>query len=92
MQQAGRTGASQDVVTGASSATSTAFGATTYQVRLACTSAVRYRVVEAAGGTALATDTLLIPNWIEYVTVSPGQKIAAIQDSAAGKLNITEMQ
>lgn len=90
-QDASRPGASQDITTGAASATLTnAFGAQTYQVRLSCTVACRFRLVEAAGGTAVATDTLLPPNWVEYINVSPGQKIAAIQETAAGKLNITE--
>jgi hypothetical protein len=91
-QTASRPGASQDITTGAVSATLTnAFGPTTYQVRLSCTTACRYRVVEAAGGTAVSTDTLLPVNWVEHIIVSPGQKIAAIQDAAVGKLNITEM-
>lgn len=91
-QPASRPGASQDITTGAASATlATAFGVETFQVRLSATAAVRYRVVEATGGTALATDALLPANWVEYVIVTPGQKIAAIQDSAAGKLNVTEM-
>ena len=88
-----RPGTSQDITTGAASATlATAFGSETYQVRLSAkTSAVRYRVVEAAGGTAVATDTLLPVGVVEYITVTPGQKIAAIQDAAAGALNVTEM-
>ncbi|MBN9601821.1 MAG: hypothetical protein J0G33_02700 [Afipia felis] len=87
-----RPSASQDITTSATSATVTnAFGGQTYCVRLSATAAVRFRVVEASGGTAVATDTLLPPNWVDYVVVNPGQKIAAIQDSAAGKLNITEM-
>jgi hypothetical protein len=87
-----RPGTSQDITTGAASATLTnAFGNETYAVRLSATAAVRYRVVEAAGGTAVATDTLLPANWVEVITVTPGQKIAAIQEAAAGKLNVTEM-
>lgn len=92
MQQASRAGTSQDITTGAASATlTTALGSQTYQVRLSATAACRFRVVEAAGGTAVATDTLLPANWVEYITVTPGQKIAAIQESAAGKLNVTEV-
>lgn len=89
---ASRPGVSQDIATGAASVTLTnPFGPQTYQVRLSCTVACRFRVVEAAGGTAVAADTLLPPNWVEYIIVSPGQKIAAIQETAIGKLNITEM-
>ena len=91
-QSASRVGASQDLATGAASATlATAFGPTTYQVRLSTTAACRFRVVEGGGGTALATDTLLPANWVEYIIVAPGQKIAAIQEAAAGKLNVTEV-
>lgn len=87
-----RASTSQDITTGSSSAVlSNAFGPATQCVRLAATAAVRYRVTEVAGGTAVATDTLLPANLVDYIVVTPGQKIAAIQDSAAGKLNVTEM-
>ncbi|HEX5509837.1 MAG TPA: hypothetical protein VFX37_15155 [Pseudolabrys sp.] len=90
--QASRPGTSQDITTGSTSATLTnAFGSETYQVRLCATADVRYRVVESGGGTAVAADTLLPSGVVEYIIVTPGQKIAAIQDSAAGKLNVTEM-
>lgn len=91
-QSSSRPGTSQDITTGAASTTLTnAFGGSTYQVRLSATAACRYRVVEAGGGTAVATDTLLPANWVDYITVTPGQKIAAIQESAGGKLNVTEV-
>jgi hypothetical protein len=92
-QHASRPGASQDITTGSSSATlANAFGSETYQVRLSATAAVRYRLVDGTnGGTAVSTDTLLPSGVVEYIIVTPGQKIAAIQDSAAGKLNVTEM-
>ncbi|MDE5451324.1 hypothetical protein GWE18_00340 [Bradyrhizobium sp. CSA112] len=91
-QPSSRPGTSQDITTGAASATlANPFGSETFQVRLCTTTTCRYRVVEAAGGTAVATDTLLHPDQLEYITVTPGQKIAAIQETAAGKLNVTEM-
>jgi hypothetical protein len=91
-QDASRQGVSQEITTGAASATVTnPFGNETYHIRIATTAACRFRVVESTGGTAVATDTLLPANWVEYINVTPGQKIAAIQESAAGKLNITEM-
>lgn len=87
-----RQSTSQDITTGASSATvANAFGSQTYCIRLCATAAVRYRVVEAAGGSAVATDTLLPAGVVDFIVVTPGQKIAAIQDTAAGKLNVTEM-
>jgi hypothetical protein len=87
-----RQGVSQTVAYTASSATVTnAFGAQTRVIRLSSTTACHYRVVEAAGAAAVATDSLLPVNWVEYVVVSPGQKISAIQDSAGGTLSVTEM-
>lgn len=90
---ASRPGTSQDITTGASSAVLTnAFGPQTYQVRLAATAAARFRLVDGTtGGTAVATDALIPAGVVDYIVVSPGQKIAAIQDAAAGKLNVTEM-
>jgi hypothetical protein len=84
---------SQNVAVGAASATVTnAFGSQTYCVRISTTGACHFRIVEAAGGTALATDPLLPTNWVDYITVSPGQKIAVIQDgTSTGNLNVTEM-
>lgn len=88
-----RQGASQTLATGAASATLTnAFGTETFQVRLACTAACHYRITETANpAAATATDSLLPANWVEYVTVTPGQKLTAIQDAAAGVLSVTEM-
>ena len=82
----------QELAVGAASAVvANPFGGQTYQIRLATTAACRYRVVDGGGGTALATDALLPPNWVEYIDVSPGQKIAAIQEAAGGKLSIVEL-
>lgn len=97
-QSSSRCGATQALAYTGTSATSTAFGTETYQIRLASTSACYYKVVEAAGGAAAATDVFLPNNWVEYVNVSPGQKVSAIQaptnglvTGTAGTLSITEM-
>src|SRR5437899_1389754 len=91
-QSASRQGVSQTVAyTGTSTTITNAFGAQTYQIRISSTTACHYKVVEAAGGAAAVTDSLLPINWVEYVNVSPGQKISAIQDSAGGTLSVTEM-
>jgi hypothetical protein len=86
----GRLGASQDVAYGASSAASAAFGAQTYKVRLVATSDCRIRIGDGTP-TAVATDTYLPALAAEYFTVTPGQKVAAIQVSSAGTLNVTEV-
>ena len=98
-QAASRTGITQSVAyTGTSATCTNPFGTETYQIRVASTSACYYKVVEAAGGAAAATDVFLPNNWVEYVAVTPGQKISAIQaptnglvTATAGTLSITEM-
>jgi len=90
MQDASRLGAAQEVAIGASSAASTAFGAQTYQVRLAATSACRVRIADGTP-TANATDAYLPPDKPEYFTCTPGQKVAVIQEAAAGKLSVVEI-
>jgi hypothetical protein len=86
----GRLGASQDVAFTGSSAASAAFGAQTYKVRLVTTTDCRIRISDGTP-TAVATDTYLPALAAEYFTVTPGQKVAAIQVSSAGTLNVTEV-
>jgi hypothetical protein len=86
----GRLGASQDVAYGSSSAASAPFGAQTYKVRLVATTDCRIRIGDGTP-TAVATDTYLPALAAEYFTVTPGQKVAAIQASSAGTLNVTEV-
>jgi hypothetical protein len=91
-QAASRQGVSQAVAyTGTSATCTNPFGSQTYQIRISSTTACHFRVVEAAGGAAVAADSLLPINWVEYINVSPGQKISAIQDTAGGTLSVTEM-
>jgi|SRR5215475_1910389 len=86
-----RQGASQNVAIGAASAASTALSAETFQIRIAATGNCHFRVGDGAP-TALATDSYLPSGVVEYITVTPGQKIAVIQDGAAtGNLSVTEM-
>jgi hypothetical protein len=54
---------------------SSAFAAQTYQIRIAATAACFYKVSDGTP-TAAATDVLLPQNWVEYVTVTPGQKVS----------------
>ena len=86
----GRLGTTTEVTVGAASAASAAFGTQTYGIRICATNVCRY-VVGDGTPTATATSTLLPANWVEVLTCSPGQKIAVIQEAAAGKLSITEL-
>jgi len=85
-----RLGAAQEVAIGSASAASTAVGPETFQVRVAATSACRVRIGDGTP-TALSTDTYLPADQPEYFTCTPGQKVAVIQESAAGKLSVTEI-
>lgn len=80
----------EDVVIGGASAQSTAAPAETTHARLATTTDVRY--LRGSNPTALSSSTLLPSGAVELISCTPGQKIAGIQDSAAGKLNITFMK
>lgn len=62
------------VATTSTAVASSAFGANTFQIRICASAACNYKIDQAP--TAASTDALLPPNWIEVVTVSPGQKIS----------------
>jgi hypothetical protein len=87
---AARLGASQDITANATTSVATAaFGAQTYQIRVAtATSGIRVRVGDGTP-TATTSDTLLLTSEALYVQVTPGQKLAAI--GAAGTVNVTEL-
>jgi len=80
----------QVITTGSASAASAAFGAQTYAVRVVCT--VACHIAFGPAPVATANDALLAPNTFgEIIGVVPGSKIAAIQDTASGKLYVTEL-
>lgn len=82
----------QEITTGAASArTANPFGDQTHVVRLCATAACRYAIGIPASVAAVATSAYLPANVVEYIQVRPGEKIAAIQESAGGKLSVTEM-
>jgi hypothetical protein len=62
------------VATTSTAVASSAFGSQTYQIRIAATGACNFKIDQAP--TAAVTDALLPQNWVEYITVSPGQKIS----------------
>jgi len=81
-------GLSQDVAIGAASAASTAFSSETFKIRVKVTSDCRIRINQSP--TAVSTDTYMSAGDTEWFTCSPGEKIACIQVSAAGIMNVTE--
>jgi hypothetical protein len=62
------------IATTSTAVASSAFSSQTYQVRIAATGACFYKV--DASPTAAVTDALLPANWVEYVKVTPGQKVS----------------
>jgi tRNA A37 threonylcarbamoyladenosine synthetase subunit TsaC/SUA5/YrdC len=93
-QPSSRQGVTQALAVGAASAAlPNAFGSDTFQVRLSATAACFYLITESASPVA-ATDAnaAYLPSGIvEYVTVTPGQKLTAIQATASGTLTVTEV-
>jgi hypothetical protein len=63
------------VATTSTAAASSAFASTTYQIRVAAPSACFVKIGDGTL-TAAATDALLPSTWVDYITVSPGQKIS----------------
>src|SRR5438445_742728 len=96
-QPSSRAGVTQTIAFDASAAVANAFGPETYQLRLVADSACCYRIGDGAQ-TATTADPFLPANTIEYVIVSPGQRISAIKAASnglvtatAGTLWLTEM-
>ena len=96
-QPSSRSGSTQIIGFDASVAITNPFGPETWQLRLVANSACCYRIGDGAQ-TASTADIFLPANTIEYVIVSPGQRIAAIKvatdglvAATAGTLWITEM-
>lgn len=97
MQQSSRNSTTQTIAFDGSVAITNAFGAQTYQLRLAANSACHYKIGDGAQ-TATTSDEFLPANVIEYVTVTPGQRISAIKaatnglvTATAGTLTVTEL-
>lgn len=70
-------------------ATSNAVGDHISVVRLIATTDCHVRFAKSP--TAVATDMYLAADREEYFTIHPGQKVAAIRNSADGDLFVTEM-
>jgi endonuclease/exonuclease/phosphatase family metal-dependent hydrolase len=96
-QPSSRAGVTQTIAFDASAAIANAFGAETFQLRLVANAACSFRIGDGAQ-TATTSDTFLPANVIDYVIVSPGQRISAVKAASnglvtatAGTLWITEM-
>lgn len=96
--ESGPQGATRTILfTGSSVPNSTGFSSQTRQVRLAANAACNYVIGDGAQ-TATSASPFMPGNWYEYVTVTPGQQMAAIRSptdglvtSTSGTLWITEI-
>lgn len=80
----------QNVTVSGASAQSAAFGEKTQAVRLIATT--RCYVLFGSNPTATNSNSALLEIGIpEYFAVAPGAKLAAIQATAGGALNVVEM-
>jgi hypothetical protein len=66
-----------------------AVGAQTYKVRIVCTTDAFVKVGDAP--TATTSDPHFPANSVEYVTITPGQKVSAIRSAADGSVHVTEV-
>lgn len=83
-------GSSVNVSFNATSAQSAALSSTETQARIVATQPCYIAV--GTNPTATTASTYLPAGISEYIAVNPGDKIAALQVTAAGVLNITEAQ
>jgi hypothetical protein len=75
--------------TGTAGTISSGFGSQTKTVRVIVTAAAYVRIGNSP--TATTADMYMAADLPEYFTVSSGQKVSAVQVSAAGDLHVTEM-
>ena len=87
-QPASRIGATQTIAYDASVAITNPFGGETYQLRLVSNSACHYRIGDGAQ-TATVADVFLPANTVDYVIVSPGQRISALKAATGGLVTAT---
>lgn len=85
-------GTSQNItVAAASAAVTNAFASGTFEVRIVSTVSCWITFGTSPTATAGAGSIYLPAGVVEYFHVSPGQKVAAIQDAAGGTLSCGEM-
>lgn len=88
MMDSARYGVTQTIAYDGSVGATNAFGSQTYQVRIVANSACHYQIGDGAQ-TASTASPFLPANWVEWVTVAPGQKIAAIKAATSGLITAT---
>ena len=77
------------IATTSTAAASAAFGSTTHQIRVAASANCFLKVGDGTP-TAANTDALLPLTWVDYITVSPGQKISVFSPTIQ-TISVTEI-
>src|SRR5947209_6579101 len=89
-QMVGRLSTSQNVAyTGTAGVITNAVGTETYIVRVVCTSDAFIKIDNSP--TATTSDVFCPASTPEYFSITPGQKVSAVQWSASGTLYVTEI-
>ena len=88
-QHSSRVNIASTITTSTTSQQTSAFGSQTRQIRVSATQATYIKI--DANPTATSSDVLIPANTVDYLTVSPGQKLAAIALSTTGVISIVEM-
>src|SRR5262245_15911167 len=92
-QPSSRYGTSTTITLTTGSQATAAFGAQTYQIRVATGATVAFLKIGDGTPTATTTgDSALLPaNTIDYFAVAPGQKAAVVGSAATNQVAVTEM-
>ena len=77
------------IATTSTAVASSAFGSTTYQIRVAASANCFLKIGDGTP-TAANTDALLPLTWVDYITVSPGQKISVFSPTIQ-TVSVTEI-
>jgi hypothetical protein len=92
-QASSRLGVNTVITMSLTSIATAAFGAQTYQIRVATSAQPAFiKIFDATGpaSTASTSDVLIPANCWDYFTVTPGQKLAVVQAGSQGSISITE--
>ena len=86
-----RMGAANNVAiaTTSTAVASTTFASSTFQIRIAAPNVCYYKVGDGTP-TASTSDVFLPNTWVDYVTVSPGQKVSVFSASIQ-TVSVTEV-
>lgn len=70
---------------------SSTFATNTYQIRISCPAVCYYAVSDVAAPVTASTASIFLPNtWVDYVTVTPGQKVSVFS-STIQTISVTEI-